>query len=87
MAFISPILATAATPGLMPLGVLTVRLDPRGSFSGLFKASQLGLTGETYAFDQPGRMISKSRFLEQLKTNNSALAHVVSSIFTVNLHD
>lgn len=84
MGFIAPISTTADSK---PIGVLVVRIDPRGSFSELFKAGQLGTTGETYAFDQQGRMISESRFLEQLKSANPALAKATTSVFIVNLRD
>ena len=84
MAFIVPL---ASAPGGKPVGVLVMRMDPRGSFSRLFSAGQLGETGETYAFDQQARMISESRFLTQLSSRGGTLANATTSVFTVHLRN
>jgi eukaryotic-like serine/threonine-protein kinase len=84
MAFIAPLVPT---PGAKPAGVLVMRIDPRGAFSRLFRAGQLGETGETYAFDQHARMISESRFLAQLASRGGALANATTSVFTIHLRD
>lgn len=47
--------------------VLAFRLDPIEDFSALMKYSQTGETGETYAFNRAGLMVSDSRFNDQLK--------------------
>ena len=84
MAFIAPLSAAA---GAKPVGVLVLRVDPRSTFSRLFVAGQFGKTGESFAFDQQARMISESRFLDQLKARGGALADATTSVFTVNLRN
>ena len=42
--------------------LLALRLDPHSSFFPILQRQQLGSTGETYAFDRRGLMLSDSRF-------------------------
>ena len=44
------------------IAVMTVRIIPEFNFSRVARIGKLGKTGETYFFDQTGRMLSKSRF-------------------------
>jgi PAS domain S-box-containing protein len=48
------------------IAVITLRFDPAGEFTKLFQVGRIGRTGETYAFDEDGRMLSDSRFDESL---------------------
>ena len=48
------------------IAVLTVRLDPRNDFTRIFRTGRMGVSGESYAFDREGWMISESRFEEEL---------------------
>ncbi|GHF31242.1 hypothetical protein GCM10017044_28400 [Kordiimonas sediminis] len=48
------------------IAVFTVRLNPAGSYAALFQGGRIGLTGETYAVDSSGRMVSESRFKDDL---------------------
>jgi eukaryotic-like serine/threonine-protein kinase len=48
------------------VGVLALRIDPREDFSRIMSLGQFGTTGETYAFDKDGRMVSQSRFDDNL---------------------
>ena len=48
------------------LAVLVFKLEPEHNFSRILKVARLGDTGETYAFDRNGFMLSNSRFEEQL---------------------
>ncbi len=50
------------------IAVMTVRIIPEFNFSRVARIGKLGKTGETYFFDQTGRMLSPSRFEKQLKT-------------------
>jgi len=43
-------------------------LDPEDDFSQLLDVARPGETGETYAFDADGLMVSRSRFEDQLRT-------------------
>ena len=48
------------------VGVLGLRLDPDKEFSRIMSLGQFGVTGESYAFDKTGRMVSNSRFDDSL---------------------
>ena len=48
------------------VGVLALRIDPEQEFSRILSLGQFGETGETYAFDKEGRMVSNSRFDDDL---------------------
>lgn len=47
--------------------VLGLRMEPQKNFSRILATARAGETGETYAFDRIGLMLSGSRFDEQLK--------------------
>ncbi|QEG41729.1 serine/threonine protein kinase [Roseimaritima ulvae] len=49
------------------LGYLALLLDPADQLAELLNAAQPGDTGETYLFDRQGRMLSASRFPNQLR--------------------
>ena len=62
------------------IGALALIINPDKEFSHILSVERWGASGETYAFDQTGLLISHSRFDEQLKqlglleaTNSSAL--------------
>jgi signal transduction histidine kinase/CheY-like chemotaxis protein len=49
------------------IAALSIRLDPDKSFTRYTRMSRFGNTGETYAIDKNGLMISSSRFDKQLR--------------------
>lgn len=49
------------------LAVLTFRINPALHFNRITQLGRIGTTGETYAFDKRGRLITESRFDEQLR--------------------
>ena len=49
------------------LAAFMFRLRPDEGFTGILQQGRIGRTGETYAFDGDGRLISASRFDEQLR--------------------
>ncbi|HEX4350599.1 MAG TPA: serine/threonine protein kinase, partial [Verrucomicrobiae bacterium] len=49
------------------VGALALIIDPEKEFSRILSVARSGDTGETYAFDESGLMISRSRFDDQLK--------------------
>lgn len=61
----------AAAPVLAAHGdviaVLGLRINPEHNFSRLFSVARIGETGEAYAFDSRGYMLSTPRFPEELK--------------------
>lgn len=48
------------------LGALALRINPLQEFSGIFMRGRMGLSGETYAFNEDGIMLSESLFTDQL---------------------
>ncbi len=48
------------------LAVMTQRMQPEGQLSELMKYGRTGLSGESYAIDRQGRLVTSSRFREQL---------------------
>lgn len=48
------------------IAVLAVRLDPAQQFSQVFNFGRIGSSGESYAFDKTGRLLSNSRFNDEL---------------------
>ncbi len=49
------------------IAVFTLRMNPLTEFSPIFARGQTGLTGETYAFDRNGTMLSESRAIDRLR--------------------
>ena len=49
------------------MAVLTLRMDPTKEFNRLVQVGKIGVSGETYAFDKTGKLISNSRFEDQLR--------------------
>lgn len=49
------------------IAMLTFRINPAHSFTSLFQAGRIGRSGETYAFDIQGTLLSESRFDTQLQ--------------------
>ncbi|MES9883490.1 MAG: PAS domain S-box protein [Sedimenticola sp.] len=48
------------------VAALTLHIDPEETFARILSRGRIGVSGETYAFDAEGMMISQSRFSEQL---------------------
>ncbi|HEX6962317.1 MAG TPA: cache domain-containing protein, partial [Lacipirellula sp.] len=48
------------------VGALALRIDPMEEFCRILSLGRIGDTGETYAFNAEGRMVSTSRFDDQL---------------------
>ncbi|MBF0359149.1 MAG: transporter substrate-binding domain-containing protein, partial [Magnetococcales bacterium] len=48
------------------IAVLTQRLIPKDNMSKIFHSGRIGMSGESYVIDHEGRMITKSRFQNQL---------------------
>ena len=49
------------------IAVMTQRLNVEQNFSRVIRLGRIGKTGETYAFDQTGYLLSESRFTNQLR--------------------
>lgn len=60
------------------IAALALRIDPVRNFSRILEASRIGTTGETYAFDREGWLITESRFDEQLRLTGALVATQLS---------
>src|ERR1039458_9385965 len=69
------------------VGALALIIDPDKEFSRILSVARSGLSGETYAFDQTGLMISHSRFDDQLRQLGLLDATNTSSALNLRLHD
>lgn len=49
------------------IAVLAFEIDPAKQFTQILQKGRTGLSGETYAFDQHGKLISESRFDDHLR--------------------
>jgi PAS domain S-box-containing protein len=68
------------------IAVLTQRIDPGQDFTRLIKMGRIGQSGETYAFSKYGKMLSESRFDQQLRAVG-LLGESQSSIMAVSIRD
>jgi hypothetical protein len=70
------------------IAVLGLRIQPEKDFTRILRVARAGESGETYAFDDQGLMISYSRFDEHLRQiglmNDESLVH---SILKVEIRD
>lgn len=62
--------------------VLTRRYDPNENFSDVMMNTQFGVSGESYAFDANGRMITESRFNDEL-ISSGLLSEGESSLYNI----
>ncbi|HUZ07140.1 MAG TPA: serine/threonine protein kinase [Candidatus Paceibacterota bacterium] len=69
------------------VGALALIINPDDEFSKILSVARVGASGETYAFDQTGLMISQSRFNDQLKQLGLLEATNDSSALNLRLHD
>ena len=69
------------------IGALALIINPDQEFSRILSVAHLGASGETYAFDQTGLLISRSRFDLQLKQLGLLDFTNVSSALNLRLHD
>ena len=68
------------------IAALTKRLDPAEGFSRVLQFSRVGESGESYAFDQTGIMVSASRFETDLREID-LLSEGQSSIMNIQIRD
>ena len=71
-----------------PVAALALRIAPDKDFTRILQIAQSGKTGETYAFDKDGLLLSESRFDEELKRIGLLVDEPGrQSILTVTLRD
>ena len=69
------------------VGALALIINPDNEFSRILSVARSGDSGETYAFDQTGLMISHSRFDDQLRRLGLLEATNISSALNLRLRD
>lgn len=69
------------------VGALALIINPDKEFSRILSVARYGKSGETYAFDETGLMISHSRFDEQLKQLGLLDETNASSALNLRLYD
>ena len=68
--------------GDVRLGYFALKLDAMNEYSTIFLTARTGLSGETYAVDETGRLVSESRFADELSgygliaEGHSAMQHI-----------
>jgi serine/threonine protein kinase len=71
-----------------PIAALGLRIRPDDTFTKILQVARYGSTGETYAFDREGVLLSQSRFDDDLKRMGLLLDQADSqSILTVEVRD
>jgi serine/threonine protein kinase len=71
-----------------PIAALGLRMRPEDEFSDILRVARTGETGETYAFDRNGLLLSESRFDEHLQQIGLVVDQPGSrSILNVDLRD
>jgi hypothetical protein len=68
-------------------GALALVINPDREFTRILTVARRGESGETYAFDQTGLLISRSRFDDQLRKIGLLNATNASSALNLRLHD
>src|SRR5262245_23441901 len=80
--------AAPVVPDRRPVAVLGLRVLPEKDFSDILRVARSGQSGETYAFDAGGLLLSQSRFDDDLKRMGLLLDKPDShSILTLELRD
>jgi PAS domain S-box-containing protein len=69
-----------------PIAVLLLRIDPEQSFTQILRRGAIGESGESYAFNRDGKLISESRFDEDLK-KLGLVPEFGRSILSVDIRD
>jgi PAS domain S-box-containing protein len=68
------------------IAVVTKRVDPSRNFTRLIQLGRIGKSGETYAFDRYGKLLSESRFDEDLR-NAGLIGEGEKSIMVVSVRN
>jgi serine/threonine protein kinase len=69
------------------LAILAFGIRPEEEFTDILWAARLGESGETYAFDENGLMISDSRFDDQLVSIDLLPDTVASAVLRISIRD
>ena len=70
-----------------PVGLLCLLVEPSEEFAAILTVARMGETGETYAFDGDGRMLSESHFLDHLHQARLIPTDAHTSVLNLRLAD
>lgn len=74
--------------GPLAVGCLALLIDPLDRFSKRMQVARIGVTGETYAFDRDGLLMTRSRYESQLRSAGLLDSDkTVSSLLNVYIRD
>ncbi len=68
------------------LGYLALRIDPLAEYAATFRVGRTGVSGETYAIDQTGRLLTETRYSDEF-INAGLLAEGHPSMLHVEVRD
>ncbi|MFT5142912.1 MAG: PAS domain S-box-containing protein [Rhodothermales bacterium] len=68
------------------VAILVVRIEPESDFTEILQRGRMGESGESYAFNRDGKMVSESRFTNDLKSL-ALVSEYGHSILTVDVRD
>ncbi|WP_203293049.1 ATP-binding protein [Maricaulis parjimensis] len=68
------------------IGYLALRIDPHAEYTATFRVGRTGVSGETYAIDQTGRLLTDTRYGEEF-VNAGLLAEGHPSMLHVEVRD
>ncbi len=68
------------------LAALVLLVDPQRTFTQILQRGRIGESGESYAFDRSGRLISESRFDDQLR-ELGLISEVERGILNIQIRD
>jgi PAS domain S-box-containing protein len=66
------------------IAVFALRIDPRAGFSNAFRISNVGRTGQIYAINRNGQMLSRNRFESKL-LEDGVLGESLTSILAIQM--
>lgn len=69
------------------IAALAFRIDPNGAFSLILQRGRIGESGETYAFNKEGVLLSESRFIKQLKQTKILNANKDSATLNIAIRN
>ncbi len=68
------------------IAVLCIRLDPFHDFTRIAQTGRVGKTGETYIFDNAGKLLTESRFNEHLRATG-LIKPKAQSLLSIDIRD
>lgn len=80
------VMAPVITPDGQIIAAMTQRLIPDRDFSRVLRSGRIGDSGETYAFNRAGQLISESRFDQDLR-NAELIGEDESALLRIGLRD